>query len=172
MEGENGARVDVPQGDEGGIWAILTGIEIEVVPRVGIVSCRAGEAATFSVRTVAADAQAVTWTGTTTITFIQWLVTDGPAHGVDHGNEIWTRSVGRAHCRGFVGRCGPVSTSSEIDGIDRILDAAGAAGLLHVSTKTVLRLARAGELPGRKVGREWRFETYALLDHVAGRKTA
>ena len=54
----------------------------------------------------------------------------------------------------------------------RVLDAAGAADLLHVSTKTILKLARAGELPGRKVGREWRFEASALLDHVAGRVPA
>lgn len=38
-----------------------------------------------------------------------------------------------------------------------ILTAAEASELLRVSVKTVLRLARAGELPGRKVGREWRF---------------
>lgn len=55
---------------------------------------------------------------------------------------------------------------------DQVLDASEAALLLKVSTKTVLRLARAGELPARKVGREWRFETSALLDHVAGRVSA
>lgn len=44
--------------------------------------------------------------------------------------------------------------------------------MLKVSTKTVLRLARAGGLPARKVGREWRFKTSALLDHVAGRVSA
>lgn len=55
---------------------------------------------------------------------------------------------------------------------DQVLDASGAALLLKVSTKTVLKLARAGELPARKVGREWRFETAALLDHVAKRVPA
>ena len=59
--------------------------------------------------------------------------------------------------------------ATEGPGLDQVLDAQGAAFLLKVSTKTVLRLARAGELPARKVGREWRFETSALLDHVAGR---
>jgi excisionase family DNA binding protein len=54
----------------------------------------------------------------------------------------------------------------------QVLDAVGAASLLKVSTKTVLKLARAGELPARKVGREWRFETTALLDYVAGRVSA
>jgi excisionase family DNA binding protein len=34
--------------------------------------------------------------------------------------------------------------------------------------KTVVRLAREGELPARKVGREWRFARAALLDHLAG----
>lgn len=75
-------------------------------------------------------------------------------------------------------RCGPLTRSYEKmrpmaapEGPpqDQVLDASGAALLLKVSTKTVLRLARAGELPARKVGREWRFETSALLDHVAGR---
>lgn len=49
-----------------------------------------------------------------------------------------------------------------------VLDAEGAARLLHVSTKTVLKLARAGEIPGMKVGREWRFARVALIEHVAG----
>lgn len=54
----------------------------------------------------------------------------------------------------------------------QVLDASGAASLLKVSRKTVLKLARAGELPACKVGREWRFEVSALLDHVAGRVSA
>jgi excisionase family DNA binding protein len=49
-----------------------------------------------------------------------------------------------------------------------VLDAEAAAALLHVSVKTVVRLAREGELPARKVGREWRFARAALLDHLAG----
>jgi excisionase family DNA binding protein len=49
-----------------------------------------------------------------------------------------------------------------------VLTANEAADLLHVSIKTVLRLARGGELPGRKIGREWRFERSALLMYVAG----
>jgi excisionase family DNA binding protein len=48
-----------------------------------------------------------------------------------------------------------------------VLDAAGAAALLRVSTKTVLRLARGGEIPARKIGREWRFARAALMDHLA-----
>lgn len=56
--------------------------------------------------------------------------------------------------------------------LGQVLDATEAAVLLKVSTKTVLKLARSGDLPARKVGREWRFQTSALLDHVAGRATA
>lgn len=49
-----------------------------------------------------------------------------------------------------------------------VLDAQGAADLLQVSTKTILKLARSGELPGKKIGREWRFVRTVLIDHVAG----
>ncbi|MDQ6948474.1 MAG: helix-turn-helix domain-containing protein, partial [Actinomycetota bacterium] len=48
-------------------------------------------------------------------------------------------------------------------GDEQILDAEGAAELLQVSTKTLLRLARQGEVPGRKVGRSWRFERGDLI---------
>lgn len=44
-----------------------------------------------------------------------------------------------------------------------VLTAGQAAQLLHVSTKTLLRLARDGDLPGRKIGREWRFARTELL---------
>jgi excisionase family DNA binding protein len=47
-----------------------------------------------------------------------------------------------------------------------VLTAEGAARLLHVSVKTLLALARAGELRGRKVGREWRFVREDLLSYV------
>ena len=50
---------------------------------------------------------------------------------------------------------------------DPVLDAEGAAYLLHVSTKTLLKSARAGQIPGRKVGREWRFARTALLEYLA-----
>jgi excisionase family DNA binding protein len=43
-----------------------------------------------------------------------------------------------------------------------ILDVAGAARLLGVSPGTIYKLARAGDIPGRRVGREWRF-SHAML---------
>lgn len=46
---------------------------------------------------------------------------------------------------------------------EAVLTGVEAAELLRVSVKTVLRLARDGELPGRKVGREWRFARADLL---------
>ncbi len=49
-----------------------------------------------------------------------------------------------------------------------ILDAEEAAALLRVSVKTLLRLAREGQLPGRKVGREWRFCQSEVVSFVRG----
>ena len=44
-----------------------------------------------------------------------------------------------------------------------VLDVDGAAKVLGVSRWLVLRLARQGEIPGRKIGREWRFRLTNLL---------
>ncbi len=44
-----------------------------------------------------------------------------------------------------------------------VLDVDGAAKVLGVSRWLVLRLARQGEIPGRKIGREWRFRLSNLL---------
>ncbi len=43
-----------------------------------------------------------------------------------------------------------------------ILNIDEAAAYLGVSTKTFQRVLRAGEMPGRKVGREWKFSRRAL----------
>jgi excisionase family DNA binding protein len=40
--------------------------------------------------------------------------------------------------------------------------AAQVARLLHVSKPTVIAAARRGELPGRQVGKQWRFSCLAL----------
>jgi excisionase family DNA binding protein len=48
-----------------------------------------------------------------------------------------------------------------------VLTAEQAARFLRVSTKTLLRLAREGDLPGRKIGREWRFAKSELLALLA-----
>ena len=51
-----------------------------------------------------------------------------------------------------------------------ILTAEQAADLLQVSLRTVLQLARGGELPGHKVGRAWRFCRTDVLAYVRGER--
>ena len=51
-----------------------------------------------------------------------------------------------------------------------VLTTEEAAELLRVSTKTILALARQGDLPGEKVGRAWRFLRVDLLEYVRGRE--
>jgi excisionase family DNA binding protein len=41
------------------------------------------------------------------------------------------------------------------------------AKLLQVDQKTIRSLAAGGELPGRKLGRHWRFSRQAVLDWLA-----
>jgi excisionase family DNA binding protein len=48
-----------------------------------------------------------------------------------------------------------------------ILDVQGAATLLGVSTTTIYHLARKGDIPATRVGREWRFSRSNLLQWVA-----
>ena len=57
------------------------------------------------------------------------------------------------------------------DAQGEILTAEEAASLLKVSTKTLLRLARSGDLPGHKVGRAWRFVRVDLLSFCTGAPT-
>ena len=40
---------------------------------------------------------------------------------------------------------------------EEILDVEGAAQALGVSTRMIYKLARQGEIPAMRVGREWRF---------------
>jgi excisionase family DNA binding protein len=49
-----------------------------------------------------------------------------------------------------------------------VLTAEQLAELLQVDAKTVRSLAARGDLPGRKLGREWRFSRRAVLDWLAG----
>jgi excisionase family DNA binding protein len=44
-----------------------------------------------------------------------------------------------------------------------VLSAAQAAALLQVDEDAVLALARAGQLPGREIGGEWRFARRAVI---------
>ena len=49
-----------------------------------------------------------------------------------------------------------------------VLDAAQAAELLAVEPAAIEELAEKGELPGRKIGGEWRFSRSALLAWLGG----
>ena len=49
-----------------------------------------------------------------------------------------------------------------------VLDAAQAAELLAVERAAIEELAENGELPGRKIGGEWRFSRSALLAWLGG----
>ena len=52
-----------------------------------------------------------------------------------------------------------------------ILDARAAAVLLHLNLKRVQRLARAGRLPARRVGRKWLF-LRSDLERLLGRTSS
>ncbi len=47
-----------------------------------------------------------------------------------------------------------------------ILNIDGAAALLGVSVKTFSKVLREGDVPGRKVGREWKFSRRALIEWI------
>lgn len=49
-----------------------------------------------------------------------------------------------------------------------MLTAEQLADLVQLDPKTVRSLAARGEIPGRKLGREWRFSRQAVLDWLGG----
>ena len=51
-----------------------------------------------------------------------------------------------------------------------ILNAAEAAIVLGISERLLLRLARDGEVPGKKLGREWRFLRSSIRSSISGEK--
>lgn len=59
----------------------------------------------------------------------------------------------------------PESAEKEVLGADE------AARLLGVSPYTVRSLARTGAMPGRKVGKEWRFSRAKLLEWLEGKNS-
>lgn len=52
-----------------------------------------------------------------------------------------------------------------------ILNIDGAAALLGVSVKTFSKVLREGDVPGRKVGREWKFSRQALIDWIGNSRS-
>jgi excisionase family DNA binding protein len=55
---------------------------------------------------------------------------------------------------------------------EEILDVTGAARVLGVSTRIVYALARKGDIPAMRIGREWRFALKNLRDWVANASKA
>ena len=51
---------------------------------------------------------------------------------------------------------------------EEVLTLSGVAALLRVEEADVTALAEAGELPGRRVGGDWRFARQAVLRWLAG----
>ena len=47
-----------------------------------------------------------------------------------------------------------------------VLTVGEVAAFMRVSRETVYRLAVRGELPGRKIGRLWRFQKEAIQDYL------
>ena len=63
-----------------------------------------------------------------------------------------------------MGRADAVPASAAAD----VLDAAGVAQLLDADEAAVVELAEAGDLPGRKVGGDWRFLRASVLAWLGG----
>jgi len=60
-----------------------------------------------------------------------------------------------------------VSVADSADGHNAgaAYDVRDVSALLRLSTKTVRKLARAGEIPGRQIGKKWRFPR-PLIDAI------
>ncbi len=53
---------------------------------------------------------------------------------------------------------------------EEMLTAEEVAELLKLSTKTLLRHSREGQVPGMKIGRVWRFQRSELLALLGARR--
>jgi excisionase family DNA binding protein len=61
----------------------------------------------------------------------------------------------------------PVGFARPVPGQPEVLTTTQLAELLQVDEDAVRALARKGELPGRKIGRDWRFSRAAVLAWLA-----
>ena len=84
----------------------------------------------------------------------------------DPADPVWTREVAgpqvAAQADWTVGQAS-FRPAAELE----ILTPAQLAGLLQVDEEVVVELAEQRELPGRKVGEEWRFSREAVLAWLA-----
>ena len=90
------------------------------------------------------------------------LITRLVARYVDPENPATLSRLGGADTELSVGRAW-FRPAEELE----ILTPAQLAGLLQVDEETVVALAEQRELPGRKVGEEWRFSREAILAWLA-----
>ena len=58
-----------------------------------------------------------------------------------------------------------------MDGKKDIIDSQGACELLGISIKTFQKLLREETIPGRKIGREWRFSRQGLIGWIGSGKS-
>lgn len=65
---------------------------------------------------------------------------------------------------------GGVSRMNRMVKVPEVLTLAEAARYLRLPQKTVREQARAGKLPGRQIGNQWRFLKSALEDWLGSRK--
>lgn len=92
---------------------------------------------------------------------------------VDPDNQRGLSALGTALSRPYrqvsLGGSGPSVGSYSFlpDEPPEVMTAAQTAELLQIEEKQVLVLAADGELPGRKLGKEWRFSRAAVLDWLA-----
>jgi excisionase family DNA binding protein len=90
------------------------------------------------------------------------LITRLVAQYVDPDNPTMLNALGSAQADWSVGQHS-FRPANELE----ILTPAQLAGLLQVDEKIVIELAEERELPGRKVGEEWRFSREAILAWLA-----
>jgi excisionase family DNA binding protein len=59
-------------------------------------------------------------------------------------------------------------TMTPTNATDRILTPKQVAKWLQRHERTIIRMAERGELPGRKIGRVWRFSADKVYAHIRG----
>jgi excisionase family DNA binding protein len=90
------------------------------------------------------------------------LITKMVAH-FDPEDPVWTREVSGPEASGVEAEWTVGRHSFRPAEAPEVLTPAQLAELLQVDVETVVELAERQELPGRKVGEEWRFSRAAVL---------
>jgi excisionase family DNA binding protein len=62
----------------------------------------------------------------------------------------------------------PIDPSPDASSAADVLTLAETAALLRISRPTLFEMLRRGEIPARKVGRQWRFNRAVVLDWLLG----